>query len=313
MSLFDPAQDESLCQILYGDSSAQLRPFVDQVDLILTSPPYADARKRHYASIRPQDYADWFIRFHPVFWQALKAHGSFILNLKGKIVDGVRHRYVWHTIERLTQLGWHCIDDYIWHKKTSMPGFWPTRLRDGWEYLFHLAKTQRPYVNHEAVKRPIAASSWNRIQRIQPHEYAPHLSETGSGFRRAMRAWIGKTHVLPDNVLHVSPEARNKGHPAVYPVALPRFFIRLLTKPGDLVVDPFAGSGTTGIAALQLQRRCLLIDNHYPYCVLAAQRIRAETGVHASGEYLSAPVPARARLTLESQAAIKRTAHAAGP
>src|SRR5260364_350734 len=89
--------------------------------------------------------------------------------------------------------------------------------------------------------------------------------------------------------------------------------IPLLTKPGDLVVDPFAGSGTTGIAALQLQRRCLLIDNHYPYCVLAAQRIRAETGVHASGEYLSAPVPARARLTLESQAAIKRTAHAAGP
>ncbi len=298
MNLFSPSEDESPCQILYGDSAEQLRPLVDQVDLIITSPPYADARKRHYVSIRPQDYADWFIRFHPVFWQALKAQGSLVINLKGKVVDGVRHRYVWHTIEQLTELGWHCIDDYIWHKKTSMPGFWPTRLRDGWEYLFHLAKTKRPYVNHEAVKMPMAASSRRRIQRIRLNEYAPHLSATGSGFRRAMRAWIGKTRVLPDNVLHVSPEARNKGHPAVYPVALPRFFIQLLTKPGDLVVDPFAGSGTTGIAALQLQRRCLLIDNHYPYCALAAQRIRAETGVLSSGECLSAPIPARMLLTL---------------
>jgi site-specific DNA-methyltransferase (adenine-specific) len=99
-------------------------------DLIVTSPPYADARKKHYDSILPEEFAEWFTIFHRSFYDVLKP-------------DGTRHRYVWKTIEKLQDLGWYAIDDYIWYKTNPMPGYWPTRLRDGWEYCFHLAKSKK--------------------------------------------------------------------------------------------------------------------------------------------------------------------------
>ena len=117
-------------RILHGDCEKELSAFPNQVDLIVTSPPYADARQRHYDSVAPHDYPDWFMSFHEVFWQALKPTGSLVLNMKDKIVNGVRQHYVWKTIQKLIDLGWYCIDDSIWHKKTHMPGYWPTRLRD---------------------------------------------------------------------------------------------------------------------------------------------------------------------------------------
>ena len=260
-------------RILHGDCEKELSAFPNQVDLIVTSPPYADARQRHYDSVAPHDYPDWFMSFHEVFWQALKPTGSLVLNMKDKIVNGVRQHYVWKTIQKLIDLGWYCIDDYIWHKKTSMPGYWPTRLRDAWEYVFHLAKVKTPYINQEAVKVPIALSTQQRLMRFENLKSHFVRSSTGSGFQRDLANWSNKKKVLPTNVLHLSPENRNQGHPAVFPVALPQFFIQLLSKPNDLIVDPFAGSGTTGLAALALHRRCVLIDNQLIYCQVAEQRI----------------------------------------
>ncbi len=129
--------------------------FAGQVDLIVTSPPYADARSKHYDSVHPDKYKDWFLTFHEPFFNALKPDGSLILNIKDKVVDGVRHQFVWHTIEALSACGWYSIEDYIWHKTNPMPGYWPTRLRDGWEYCFHLAKSKRPYFNTNGVRKPI--------------------------------------------------------------------------------------------------------------------------------------------------------------
>ena len=100
-------------RILHGDCEKELSAFPNQVDLIVTSPPYADARQRHYDSVAPHDYPDWFMSFHEVFWQALKPTGSLVLNMKDKIVNGVRQHYVWKTIQKLIDLGWYCIDDYI--------------------------------------------------------------------------------------------------------------------------------------------------------------------------------------------------------
>jgi site-specific DNA-methyltransferase (adenine-specific) len=112
-------------------------------DLIVTSPPYADARKKHYDSILPEEFAEWFTSFHRSFYDVLKPDGSLVINIKDKVIDGTRHRYVWKTIEKLQDLGWYAIDDYIWYKTNPMPGYWPTRLRDGWEYCFHLAKSKK--------------------------------------------------------------------------------------------------------------------------------------------------------------------------
>ena len=128
------------CRIIHGDCREFFEDYRNRVDLIVTSPPYADARKLHYDSVAPDHYPQWFSQFHESFWSVLKLQGSLVINIKGKIVKGVRHHYEWQTIERLSSLGWQCIDDYLWHKKTCVPGYWPTRLRDAWEYVFHLAK-----------------------------------------------------------------------------------------------------------------------------------------------------------------------------
>lgn len=266
------------CEVICGDSRQVLTRFVGQVDLIVTSPPYADARRQHYDSIHPDKFADWFLTFHEPFWNALKPTGSFVLNIKDKIVNGVRHRYVWHTIEALCERGWCAIDDYVWHKTNPMPGYWPTRLRDGWEYCFHLAKCKRPYFNPDAVRKPVGDWVISRLAKLGQNDLTRHNSANASGFGRNLSKWVGKHTVLPSNVLSLALVGENKGHPAVFPVDLPLFFIKLLSPPGGLVVDPFAGSGTTGVAALAVGRRCVLIDNNAKYCELAIRRI-AEEGV----------------------------------
>jgi DNA modification methylase len=172
--------------------------------------------------------------------------------------------------------GWHCIDDYIWHKPNPMPGYWPTRLRDGWEYCFHLAKTVTPFINHDAVRVPIGDWAKSRLRKLGNGDLQRHNSVNESGFGRDISKWVDREHVLPSNVLSIPLVGKNKGHPAVFPIELPSFFIKLLCPPRGLVADPFAGSGTTGIAALRLHRNVLLIDNNSDYTRIAQERLVKE-------------------------------------
>lgn len=264
------------CTVVYGDNREQLKHLAGQVDLIVTSPPYADARRKHYDSVHPDNFAEWFMTFHNPFYEALKPEGSLVINIKDKVVNGVRHRYVWRMIDALTDAGWYCIDDYIWHKTNPMPGRWPTRLRDGWEYCFHLAKDRKPYFDADAVRQPIGDWAESRLKNLGKNDLSRHNSSNASGFGRDISKWVGKTTVLPSNVLSLPVVGKNKNHPAVFPTDLPTFFVNLLSPEGGLVVDPFGGSGTTGIAALNANRNCILIDNNQEYCLEAVQRLRDE-------------------------------------
>jgi site-specific DNA-methyltransferase (adenine-specific)/site-specific DNA-methyltransferase (cytosine-N4-specific) len=269
------------CVVVENDCREVLRDYQGSADLIMTSPPYADARKGQYDSIHPDLFADWFLSFHQPFWDALKDDGSLVINIKDKIVKGVRHRYVWETILKLTQAGWFCIDDFIWHKKNPMPGYWPSRLRDGWEYCFHLSKSKKPYMDQHAVRIPMG--DWAAKQRgtLKPRDRIRHDSTNGSRFGRNLSHWAGKSLVLPSNVLHMPNVSANKKHPAAFPLDLPSFFIKLLSRKEGLVIDPFGGSGSTGVAALNLGRKALLIDNKGGYCAVARERIAREVKASA--------------------------------
>ncbi len=264
------------CTYILDDSRDALKEFSGQVDLIVTSPPYADARHKHYDSIAPDEFADWFLSFHEPFYNALKPEGSLVINIKDKVVDGVRHRFVWRTIDALCKKGWYAIEDYIWHKPNPMPGRWPTRLRDGWEYCFHLSKSKRPFFNPDKVRKPIGDWAESRLAKLGKNDLSRHNSVNQSGFGRDISKWVDKKTVLPSNVLSLALVGKNKGHPAVFPVDLPAFFIKLLCPDDGLVVDPFAGSGTTGIAALQLGVKSILIDNNPKYFDEAINRIKRE-------------------------------------
>jgi site-specific DNA-methyltransferase (adenine-specific) len=270
---------DTQCTVIHGHSREELTAYVGQVDLLVTSPPYADARHKHYDSVHPDSFVEWFMTFHEPFYNALKPEGSLVINIKDKVVDGVRHRYVWHMIEALCDRGWYAIDDYIWSKTNPMPGLWPTRLRDGWEYCFHLAKSPRPFFNADAVRKPIGSWVDSRLKNLGENDLSRHNSVNESGFGRDISKWVGKETVLPSNVLTLAVVGKNKGHPAVFPVDLPLFFIKLLSPDNGLIVDPFGGSGTTGIAALSVGRDCVLIDNNEEYCQEAIRRIQEEAGL----------------------------------
>lgn len=276
------AQKGLYCKIICGDSRDVLHSLSEKGNLIVTSPPYADARKSHYDSIHPDSYAKWFLTFNKSLWSSLDSQGSFILNVKEKVVNGTRHRFVWETVMKLVGEGWKSIDDYIWRKTNPMPGYWPNRLRDGWEYCFHLAKNTKPTMFQENVKLPIGGWNEVRLSNLKGKSLSRHNSENGSGFGRDLRNWVGKTTVLPSNIVDLPLVGKNYGHPAVFPVGLPAFFIRLFTKSDDLVIDPFAGSGTSGIAAINLHRNSILIDNNKDYCKIAYKRIKEESNLNGT-------------------------------
>ncbi len=273
-------------EVYLGDAREILKRFPNQYfDLIVTSPPYADARHKHYDSISPDGYVDFMLSFHEQFWRVLTDEGSFVLNVKDRVVNGVRHRFVWHTIEALSNRGWHCVDDYIWVKPNAMPGYWPNRLRDEWEYCFHMTKQQKFIMYQEAVRQPIGDWADKRLAKLTGKSNGRHNSENDSGFGRDLRKWVGKSTVLPGNTIKVPLVGKDMGHPAAYPVGLPEFFIKLFTKPGDNVLDPFAGSGSTGLAAEQLDRNVVLIDNKREYLATMKSRLGITSSLYRQRSY----------------------------
>jgi len=128
-------------RIINGDCADVLSQLPnDSIDLIVTSPPYADQRKSTYGGIPPDEYVEWWLPRSKVFLQKLKPTGSFILNIKERVVDGERHTYVMEMVLEMRKQGWLWTEEYIWHKKNSHPGKWSNRFRDSWEHLYHFTK-----------------------------------------------------------------------------------------------------------------------------------------------------------------------------
>ncbi|MBI1801227.1 MAG: site-specific DNA-methyltransferase [Chloroflexi bacterium] len=287
--------------VYHGDSREILKGFPNgYFNLIVTSPPYADSRKSHYDSITPDQYVDFMLSFHEQFWRVLADDGSFVLNIKDKVVNGVRHRYVWHTIEALSSRGWYCVDDYLWTKPNAMPGYWKNRLRDEWEYCFHMTKGKHFAMYQDAVRKPMGDWAPKRLASLTGKSAERHNSENASGFGRDLRKWLDKETVLPGNTISVPLVGKNMGHPAVFPVGLPEFFIRLFTKQSDHVLDPFAGSGSTALAAEKLCRNVALIDTKAEYIDVIRSRLDKNKAPDYMRQYYeeSQPVQAEKQLAL---------------
>lgn len=261
-------------KILLGDCLDILKNIPDNtVDLIVTSPPYADQRKKTYGGIKPELYVDWFMPRADEFFRVLKPTGSFILNIKERVVKGERHTYVLELILEMRKHGWLWTEEYMWHKKNSHPGKWPNRFRDNWERLLHFNKNKKFKMYQDEVKVPIGDWAKTRLKNLSETDKIRDNSRVGSGFGKNVSNWVGKETVYPNNVLHMATECYNRSHSASFPVALPTWYIKLFTEPNDLVLDPFMGSGTTAVAAIQLNRNFIGIDTSEEYVSIANERI----------------------------------------
>ncbi|HOJ01701.1 MAG TPA: site-specific DNA-methyltransferase [Anaerolineaceae bacterium] len=265
---------EYVNKIILGDCGEVLKNLPDNcVDLIFTSPPYADQRKNTYGGIHPDKYVEWFLPKTLEFKRVLKPTGSFVLNIKERVVKGERHTYVLELILALKKQGWLWTEEYIWHKKNSFPGKWPNRFRDSWERLLQFTKGKDFKIFQDTVMVPIGNWAKDRLSNLSETDLTRDESKVNSGFGKNISNWVGRKSVYPTNVLYLATECSNKNHSAVFPVELPKWFIKLLTEPGDLVLDPFVGSGTTCLAAMELGRNYVGIDVVENYIELSKERL----------------------------------------
>jgi site-specific DNA-methyltransferase (adenine-specific) len=267
-------QHPALNTIYHGTCETVLPTFASEsIDLVVTSPPYADSRKKTYGGISPDEYVDWFLPITSELLRVLKPTGSFVLNIKERVVDGERHTYVIELILAMRKQGWLWTEEYCWHKKNSYPGKWPNRFRDSWERCIHFTKDRKFAMYQDAVKVPIGDWAETRLKKLSETDKRRDESKVQSGFGKNISNWVGREMVYPNNVLHMATESSNKKHSAVFPVGLPAWFIKLFTQSNDIVLDPFMGSGTTAVAAKQLGRYYVGIEKESEYCGLATKRI----------------------------------------
>ncbi|GFE70953.1 PmeII family type II restriction endonuclease [Chroococcus sp. FPU101] len=245
----------------------------DFVNLIVTSPPYADSRKKTYGGINPDDYVTWFLPISQEIKRVLKADGTFILNIKEKAVNGERHNYVIKLILELQKQGWFWTEEYIWHKKNCYPGKWPNRFRDAWERCLQFNKQKKFKMYQEQVMVPMGDWAKSRLSNLSETDKQRDNSKVESGFGKNISNWLERTMAYPTNVLHLATECNNKNHSAAFPKTLPSWFIKLFTEQNDLILDPFLGSGTTCIAAKELGRNYLGIEIKEEYYKVAINNL----------------------------------------
>jgi len=269
------------------------------VNAVMTSPPYALHFKKEYGNVAKADYVDWFLSFGKEMFRILSEDGSFILNIGGSYNQGAPTRSLYHfklLIALVEEIGFHLAQECFWYNpaKMPMPAEWVTvrriRIRDSVEYVWWLSKTPHPKANNRSVLKPYSKDMHRLNQRGLDHTVRPSGHNIKPSFSEIDAGGSIPTNVIeeeiPTDMLKFGNNAANdpytvrckktgiKLHPARFPAALPEFFIKLLTEKGDLVVDPFAGSNTTGAVAERLNRRWIAIESVESY--LEASKFRFE-------------------------------------
>jgi DNA modification methylase len=294
-----------------------------KANVVMTSPPYATQRQYDPASgfrpVAPDDYVDWFRDVAANIATVLASDGSYLLNIKEHAEDGQRSLYVKDLVlAHVRQWGWRFVDEFCWRKTDNgVPGGWNNRFKNAWEPVFHFGGRV------PAIKfRPEAVSHASD----DCFEYSPDnpKSTSGSGLlgtgprgAAAGRTGAGDDEgrhrglARPSNVIEAKSESTQGSHSAPFPRALVEFFIKAFSDPGDLIADPFLGSGTTLVAAGALDRAGYGSEISPGYCDVILRRAVDAFGVTptlaATGETFTEV--ARAREVLTDAANLRQEAH----
>jgi site-specific DNA-methyltransferase (cytosine-N4-specific) len=257
----------------------------DSVNLVFTSPPFPLRRKKAYGNVTADEYVDWFWPFGEEIHRVLRPDGSFVLELGGawNPGSGTRSLFQYHLVLKLCSV-FRLAQEFYWFNPSRLPtpAEWVTirrtRVKDAVNMLWWLSKTNEPQADNRKVLKPYSRS----MKRLLRDGYEPALRPSQHAISDRFQRDNGGA--IPPNLLDV-PNTRSQDdylrrcraaglpiHPARFPRALPDFFIRFLTEPKQMVLDPFAGSNVTGEVAENLERRWLAVEVNADY--VAGSRLR---------------------------------------
>ena len=288
----EPAYRTPLGSAYAADSHKVLADLpTNSVDLVITSPPYALHFKKEYGNVEKQGYLDWFLPFAREIHRALTPQGSFVLNIGGSYNPRTPTRSLYHfklLLALVDDIGFHLAQECFWYNpaKLPAPAEWVTvrrqRIKDSVEYVWWLSKTPWPKADNREVLVPYSAD----MKRLIKKGYRPKVRPSGHNITGKFQ--VDRGGAIPANLIERGNNESNseyikacadsglKVHPARFPAALPEFFIKLCTKRGELVVDPFAGSNTTGYVAERLGRRWIASEINEEYVRASELRFRAQ-------------------------------------
>lgn len=269
-----------------GDSLEIMKAFPQgSVNLVFTSPPYALHFKKEYGNVQKSEYVKWFLGFAEQIQRILTEDGSFVLNIGGSWNPGVPTRsiYQYKLLTALVEeMGFYLAQECYWYNPAKMPvpAEWVTvrriRIKDAVEHVWWFSKTPWPKADNRRVLRPYSKDMLRLNQKGVKTTVRPSGHNINSSFDNISAGGSIPPNVFEDDIpnefLRMGNNSSNdsytkrckeigmKIHPARFPSALPEFFIKLLTNEKDIVLDPFAGSNTTGAVAESLSRRWIAID-----------------------------------------------------
>ncbi len=289
-AIFAPYYETDFGQAFLGDSLEIMKTIPDNsLNLILTSPPFALTRQKEYGNKQEQDYVDWFLQFSRQFHRLLKPDGSLVVDLGGAYLPGspTRSIYQYELLVRLCREQKFFLAQEFFHynpARLPAPAEWVTvrriRVKDSVNVVWWLSTSEAPKSDNRKVLKPYSDS----MKALFKNGYKAQLRPSGHDISEKFNSDNGGA--IPPNLLELAntesnsyymrrcKELRIKSHPARFPKDFADFFVRFLTDEGDLILDPFAGSNTTGYAAEALRRRWIAIEINEPY--LEGSKIRFE-------------------------------------
>lgn len=280
--LIRPFKKTALGEMLWGDSRAHLfnGAAANSVDLIMTSPPFGLVRKKSYGNEDADEYCNWFRPFAEGFKRVLKDDGSLVIDIGGAWVPGQPTRSLYHfklLVMLVEEYGFHlCQEHYWWNPaKLPTPAEWVNvrrvRVKDAVNTVWWLSKTPYPKANNRRVLAPYSKS----MRDLLRNGYVSKLRPSGHDISTKFQKDNGGS--VPPNLLAIAntestsryqEHCRDNNipiHPARFPPQLPEYFIRFLTDPSDMVLDPFGGSCVTGAVAEALGRRWVCCEMSEEY------------------------------------------------
>jgi DNA modification methylase len=262
-----------LNNIYLGDSLKLLKRLDDNsIDLVITSPPYSTLKKYiDNSGILADEYVDWFIPYCIEIERVIKPTGSFILNINDKVDSGFRHPYVFDLISRLhKETGLKMFERLFWNKMKGLPN--RSRFGDRVEFLFWFVKDKSFKFNLDEMRTEYSDKSIKRMKKPLKKRYA----RTGDDSNLEYKDWSpNEKGALPTTLVNISSESKKiaDNHVAVYPIKLVEYFIKGSTDKGDIVLDPFMGTGTTAVACNNLKRNWIGFELQQEYIEVANKRI----------------------------------------